>query len=129
MLRIWFADLVMVMHLCFVGFVAGGYGAILVGYPLGWRWVRCRSFRWAHLGAIGVVAVEAVLGILCPLTLAENFLRGTWPPQSFVGRMVNWVLYPAIPAWVFTPLYLALLFLALGLWRWMPPLKKPLLKN
>ena len=69
------ADLVLVSHALFVGFVVFGFALILAGLALGWAWARSPGFRYAHLAAIGVVVVQAWFGIECPLTTLESALR------------------------------------------------------
>lgn len=71
----WLADIVLVVHALLVLFIVGGLAAIWTGAALGWRWVRARTFRLAHLLAIGIVAALAALGIDCPLTVLEDRLR------------------------------------------------------
>ncbi len=115
------AEAVMVLHLAYVGFVASGYLAVLAGGPLGWGWVRNRVFRLAHLGAIAFVAVEALVGMVCPLTVLENALRSGQDKPSFVGWLVYSLLYHDVPTWIFTVAYVALTALAVGLWFWVPP--------
>jgi hypothetical protein len=39
------ADLVLVAHALFVGFVVVGFGLILLGLARGWHWVRRPVFR------------------------------------------------------------------------------------
>src|SRR3954468_4396627 len=57
------ADVVLTVHFMFVVFVVGALPAIWIGAALRWRWVCNFKFRLAHLGAIGFVALESVLGI------------------------------------------------------------------
>jgi Protein of Unknown function (DUF2784) len=59
------ADLVIVVHLLFIGFVVGGVF-------LAWRWPRV---SWAHLPAVVYGALVEFVGFTCPLTLLENDLR------------------------------------------------------
>lgn len=115
------AEVVMALHLAYVGFVVAGYLAVLAGGPLGWGWVRNRMFRLAHLAAIGFVAVEALVGMICPLTVLENALRGGDGKLSFMGWLVYSLLYHNLPPWIFTVSYVVLTALALGLWFWVPP--------
>ena len=83
--------------------------------------MRNRAFRYLHLAAIGCVALEALAGYACPLTLWENLLRGGARPESFVGRWVYRLLYYQAPEWVFTTLYVAWAAATLAtLWR-LPP--------
>ena len=101
------ADLLLVLHFAIVLFVAGGLVLVWAGAWRGWRWVRNPWFRYLHLAAIAFVALEALLGFACPLTLWEDLLRGGGPSGSFVGRMVRRAMYYDAPAWVFTGVYVA----------------------
>ena len=69
------ADSIVIFHFAVVAFVVGGELLVLVGRPLRWSWVRNRWFRGLHLAMIGFIAVQAMIGELCPLTLWENELR------------------------------------------------------
>src|SRR5512134_2821129 len=101
------ADAILVVHFLIVVFNVGGLVLVWIGAGLGWRWVRNPWFRYLHLGAIAFVAAEALLGVLCPLTVWEDLLRGGVRPESFVGRWVYWLLYYRAPEWVFTIAYVA----------------------
>jgi hypothetical protein len=116
------ADVVLVLHFAFVLFVVGGLALILVGAVAGWRWIRNRAFRYAHLAAIVFVAAEALVGVACPLTVWEYLLRSGSPDgPSFVGRWVSRLLYYDFPEWVFTTAYvLFAIAVAVTLWR-VPP--------
>jgi len=116
------ADVVLVLHFAFVLFVVGGLALILVGAVAGWRWIRNRAFRYAHLAAIVFVAVEALVGVTCPLTVWEYLLRSGSPDgPSFVGRWVSRLLYYDFPEWAFTTAYvLFAIAVAVTLWR-VPP--------
>ena len=81
-----------------------------MGAVRGWRWVRNPVFRLLHVLAIVVVAVDAVAGVLCPLTEWENALRqraGQAVEQdiSFVGRLVRGLIFYDVPPWIFTIIY------------------------
>lgn len=99
------ADLVLVVHFLIVVFNVGGLVVVWIGAPLGWSWVRNPWFRYLHLGAIAFVAAEALLGVVCPLTVWEDMLRGGARAESFVGRWVRYFLYYDAPQWVFTVAY------------------------
>jgi len=116
------ADVVLVVHFAFVLFVVGGLALILVGAAAGWRWIRDRTFRYAHLAAIVFVAAEALVGVACPLTVWEYLLRSGSPDgPGFVGRWVSRLLYYDFPEWVFTTAYvLFAIAVAVTLWR-VPP--------
>ena len=93
-----------------------------------WNWIRNPWFRYLHLGAIAFVAVEAVLGVACPLTVWEDLLRGghrmNGGPESFVGRWVHWLLYYRAPEWVFTSIYVAWAAATLLTLRLVPPRRR-----
>ena len=101
------ADAILVVHFLIVVFNAGGLVVVWIGAGAGWRWVRNPWFRFLHLGAIAFVAAEALLGVMCPLTVWEDLLRGGLRPESFVGRWVYYFLYYRAPEWVFTVAYVA----------------------
>ena len=115
------ADALLVLHFAIVGFIVGGLLLTWAGGWLGWAWVRSPWFRYAHLGAIVFVALEAVIGMMCPLTLWEDALRGGARPDSFIGRWVQRLLYYRAPEWVFTALYIAWAAATLITLRLVPP--------
>ncbi|CAJ3056718.1 putative transmembrane protein [Burkholderia pseudomallei] len=117
----WLADIVLVVHALLVLFIVGGLAAIWTGAALGWRWVRARTFRLAHLLAIGIVAALAALGIDCPLTVLEDRLRtGAPDAQGFVQRWVGRLLYHDLLAWAFTVAYVLFALLVWLTWRRIP---------
>ena len=118
------ADLIVVVHFAIVLFIVGGLLAVWAGAALGWRWVRNPWFRYLHLAAIGYVAVEALLGIACPLTAWEDLLRGGARPDSFVGRWVRRLLFYDAPEWVFTAAYAAWALATLATLRLVPPRRR-----
>ncbi len=115
------ADMVLLIHAAIVVFNVGGLAAIAVGGWLGWHWVRYRVFRWAHLGALGFISIEALLGITCPLTRLEDWLRGESTPSGFVARWISRWLYWDLPAWVFVVAYISVFACAAVLWIMVPP--------
>ncbi|MDC6177973.1 DUF2784 domain-containing protein [Ralstonia solanacearum] len=116
------ADTVLVLHALVVLFIVGGLIAILAGAALKHDWVRNRAFRLTHLAAIGVVATLALLGLPCPLTVLEDWLRtGAAGPQGFVQRWVSAWLYYDLPAWVFATAYVAFLLAVMVTWWRIPP--------
>jgi len=119
------ADFILVTHFLFVLFVTVGLASIWVGAAAGWQWVRNYWFRLAHLAAIFFVALEAVMGIACPLTVWEDALRGTRIQATFVERWLHRVLFYSFPEWVFTAAYV-LFALAVGITFWLvPPRRRP----
>ncbi len=119
------ADIVVVLHLGFVMFIVAGFAAILCGVFLGWSWIRGRRWRMIHLGCMAFVALEAVVGVVCPLTALEDRLRlaagSTVGGGSFVGRLVYRLLYYEFQPWMFTVTYVVLVVLGAVLWKTVTP--------
>lgn len=82
------ADAVLVLHLTFIVFVAGG--ALLL-----WRWPRV---AWLHVPAVLWGAYAELSGTVCPLTPLENRLRTLAGEQGyagdFIGHYVTALIYP-----------------------------------
>jgi hypothetical protein len=117
----WLADAILVLHVLFVLFVVGGFALILAGARR-WSWIRNWAFRTLHLAAIAFVAIEALLGITCPLTRWEDLLRGIQPEErSFIGRWFARFLYYDFPEWVFASAYCAFALAVAWAWRAIPP--------
>jgi hypothetical protein len=123
------ADLVLFLHVCYAAFVLGGLFLLPLGWQLDWRWVRARAFRLPHVICTALVAVEALIGLTCPLTWLENMLRAAsaapGDERSFVGHFLYWLLYYDAPAWVFVVTYTALALTVGLLYYYLPPLLKP----
>ena len=115
------ADLILGLHAGYVLFVVGGLLLIWLGVWRGWGWVRNFWFRVVHLAAVTLVAVEALLGIVCPLTALEDWLRSTRFEEGFVVRWVRWLLFWDLPLWVFTLAYLVLTLVTVLSWSRWPP--------
>jgi len=117
------ADAILAVHFLFVLFVVGGFAYVLVGSARKWRAARNGSFRIVHLAAIVFVALESLVGAVCPLTRWENMLRASADGEaSFVGRWVSRLLYYDLPEWAFTALYVAFAIAVAAAWKLVPPL-------
>jgi hypothetical protein len=88
---IWYriaADIVLVVHLLFIGFVVGGAF-------LAWRWPWV---IWVHLPAMVYGALVEFVGFTCPLTPLQNYLRrhGGEPGYNggFISHYLIQVIYP-----------------------------------
>ena len=119
------ADAVLLLHVLFVAFVVAGLLLILAGRLLSWDWVRNWWFRVIHLGAIGVVVLQAWLGVICPLTRLEMYLRDragdTTYGGSFVSHWLEAILYYRAPAWVFAVAYTLFAIVVVMSWVWVRP--------
>jgi len=119
------ADGVLLLHFGVVVFVVCGLPAIFVGNWRGWSWVNHRGWRLAHLAAIAVVALQAVLGQYCALTTLESALRQKAGQaaydRSFIEHWLSLLIYYEAPPWVFTLFYIAFGLLVVWAWWRFPP--------
>lgn len=117
--------MVLALHFATVVFVVGGLVFIVVGAFRGWRLVGKVWFRVAHLVAIAVVVAQAWLGIVCPLTALEMWLRakarGATYAGSFIEHWLQRVLFYEAPPWVFTLGYSVFGLVVLATWWYFPP--------
>ena len=81
------AELVLILHFCFVLFVA-------LGGMLALRW---RPVVWLHLPAVAWGVLVQCFFLACPLTSVENWLRrlggGTGYAGGFVEYYISAILY------------------------------------
>jgi hypothetical protein len=119
------ADAVLLLHFLFVIYVVLGLILIVAGGLLRWSWVRNWWFRISHLAAIGVVVLQAWLGMICPLTTLEMSLRREAGDASYSGAFIaHWidtVLYYQAPAWVFALCYTVFGAVVVLSWFWVRP--------
>jgi Protein of Unknown function (DUF2784) len=82
------ADVVLVLHFVFIGFV-------VLGGLLAWRWP---AVAWLHLPAVAWGAYVIIAGEICPLTPLEVSLRlkGGEPgfDRSFIEQYLMPIVYP-----------------------------------
>lgn len=120
------ADIVLVVHFAFAAFVVGSLPLIWAGAWMKWGFVRNRSFRLAHLGAIFVVAAESLAGVVCPLTLLEDALRQTERNAgSFIRRWLHRILFHDVPEGMLTMLYVIFAGLVMATFLLFPPCVRP----
>jgi hypothetical protein len=121
------ADGVLLLHVLFVLFIVAGQLLIVIGGYRRWAWVRNRWFRWLHLLGIGIVVAESWVGLICPLTTLEMWLRESAGQagytDSFMQYWLGRLLYYSAPAWVFVAVYTGFAALVVVSWWWFPPRK------
>ena len=119
------ADLVVAVHVGYVAFVIVGQFLIWAGWARGWAWVRNFWFRATHLVMMLAVVVEELFDIRCPLSVWEEYFRElAGQPvtgQTFLGRLLHWVLFYDAPGWVFRVGYLTAGALILATFILCPP--------
>ncbi len=113
------ADCLVAIHVGYVGYVLLGQIAIVIAAPFRWQWVRNPWFRFTHLLAITIVAVEALMGWRCPLSIWEEQFRVSAgqdvnSSDTFMGRILRDILFiPNMPEVFFTTLYIAMFVVVL----------------
>ena len=122
------ADAVLILHFAIVLFVVGGLVLIIVGNLSGWRWVNALWLRLLHVAAILIVAAESWLGIICPLTTLEMWLRAQSGSgmaanynESFIGHWLQRLLFYSAPPWVFVLAYTVFGAFVVAVWFRFPP--------
>ncbi len=119
------ADFIVMFHAAYVSFVVFGLVAILIGVALRWGWVRNFWFRAIHLTMIGIVVLEALFGITCPLTDWESQLRlkagEAGYAGDFIGYWAHQLIFYDAPPWVFTVIYILFGLAVLGAFVLAPP--------
>jgi hypothetical protein len=114
------ADAVLVVHFGLVVFIVGGLAFVVAGSIRHWPLAANGWFRVAHMGAIGIVVVQAWLGEPCPLTTLESWLRaqagGSAYRKSFIEDWLQRLIFYEAPLWVFVAAYT--LFGVAVAWAW-----------
>ncbi len=120
--------MVLFLHVAIILFNVVGLIAIPLGAWRRWSFVRVFWWRVLHVASWTVVALQALLGRLCFLTLWQDVLtrRAGGSPageplvQGWVMRLIFW----PFPLWVFTTLYVVLWVCVLFLWWRVPPRRR-----
>ena len=80
------ADLVLVVHLLFIGFVVGGSF-------LAWRWPW---IIWVQVPAMVYGALIELVGFNCPLTAVQNYLAAPGGQGGYRGGFISHYLIQVI---------------------------------
>jgi hypothetical protein len=114
------ANVVLIAHVGIVLFIVGGLLLTLLGGALRWQWVRNFWFRTLHLVGIAYIAMEAWMGIVCPLTTLELWLRElggqTVYEGDFIAHWMRQIMFYEAPPWVFIAAYSGFGALVLASW-------------
>jgi len=99
------ADLVVILHMAFLLFVA-------LGGLMAFKWRRA---AWFHIPAVLWAALIEFAGWKCPLTPLENWLRRMGGEAGYQTGFIEHYLLPVIyPAWFTRGLHITLGFLVLA---------------
>ena len=80
------ADVIVLLHLAFILFVAVG-GLFVLRWP---------KLAWAHLPAVVWGALIELAGWICPLTPLENRLRAAAGDAAYAGGFIDRYLMPIV---------------------------------
>jgi Protein of Unknown function (DUF2784) len=120
------ADAVLAVHLAIILFNLFGLVAIPLGAVRGWGFVRIRWWRVLHILLLAVVALQALAGRACLLTIWQAGLGGsTTAPAPLIAGWVDRLIYWPLPIWVFAALYVVVFGYALALFWLVPPRHSP----
>jgi len=119
------ADAALALHVAVILFNVFGMIVIPLGAWRDWAFVRVFWWRALHLGILAVVAVQAIVGLACFLTVWHADLVRLAGGQSsnapliasFVSRLIFWPL----PLWMFATLYAIVCVYTILLWWLVPP--------
>jgi len=118
------SDVLLLIHFGLAAVISAGFFIIPLGYKLGWNWIKKRNLRILHLSLIGVITIETILGLACPLTVLENMFRDVEYSMSFMSYWIAQILYWDLPRQVFVMLYLLCFGWVLILWKICPPIER-----
>ena len=119
------AEAILAAHVAIILFNVFGLVAVPLGAICGWRFVRVRWWRVVHLVLLGTVALQAVVGRACLLTLWQAALAGAAAsPTPLIMGWVNRMIYWPLPIWVFAALYVVVFGYALALLWLVPPTRR-----
>ncbi|MHB1658322.1 MAG: DUF2784 domain-containing protein [Acidithiobacillus sp.] len=123
--ELWLAQAILAFHILIIAFNVFGLIAIPLGAWRGWRWVRIFWWRALHLVALLVVAVQALLGTACFLTIWQSELQEAAGRQGYrlplIQTWIDHLLFWHLPMSFFTSIYVLIWVGVLLLWWKVPP--------
>lgn len=118
----WVAYSILGLHLAIIAFNVAGIVLIPIGAWRHWRWVRGFWWRLAHLVILAIVAIQALFGRACFLTIWQTALEGgAGRPRPMIAGWLNRLIYWPLPLWFFAALYVVVWVYVLVLWWRVPP--------
>ena len=107
---------VLALHLAIIAFNVAGCVLIPIGAWRRWRWVREFWWRLAHVLSLAVVALQALMGRACFLTIWQGDASGASHVQPMIAGWINRLIYWPLPLWVFAVAYAAVFAYVIALW-------------
>lgn len=117
------AAAILSVHLAIIAFNVFGLVATPVGAWRGWRFVHQPLWRLAHVACLALVAIQAVAGRACLLTIWQDEASGAVTRTPLIMGFVDRLLFWRLPIWVFATFYVAIFAYALAL-LWIVPLRR-----
>jgi hypothetical protein len=122
------AEAILAIHVLIIVFNVGGLIVIPLGAWRHWAFVRVRWWRVLHLASLAIVAVQAIWGRACFLTIWQSDLQRTAGQSAsespLIQRWVEHVVFWPVPLWVFTALYVLVFAYTVALWWLVPPKRR-----
>jgi hypothetical protein len=118
---IWLGSGILALHVAIIAFNLFGLIAIPLGAWRCWRFVRIRWWRVLHVAVLAIVAIQALFGRACFLTIWQDALAGNAASAPFIMRWINRLIYWPLPIWFFAGLYIAVFAYTVALWFLVPP--------
>ena len=116
------ANAVLAVHLGIILFNVLGLVVIPIGGWLDWSFVRRPWWRLLHLASWTIVALQALVGRACFLTIWQDDLLGAdTESMPLVMRWVDRIVYWPLPLWLFAALYVAAFVAVLAMLWLVPP--------
>jgi Protein of Unknown function (DUF2784) len=121
------ANIVVIAHLAYFVFVAGGFVGIVMGAARRERWILNPWFRIVHFLAVLLVLWEDVWGMNCPLNTLEGTLRSPAPSaqaaeaSSGLGYLLDLLLHHTISERMLDVMYWTMGLVSLLLLFLVPP--------
>jgi Protein of Unknown function (DUF2784) len=119
------AQAILAVHIAIAGFVIFGIVAIPLGARLGWQFVYNFWWRLIHVGAMGIIALQKLMGNSCFLSVWEfrlvDIASKIPHPTPVFQTIGEHVLYWNLPLWFFAALYTALFVFVVLMWFIVPP--------
>ena len=115
------ADIILILHFLVVIFITVGFLLVPIGYYYDWSWIKNFKLRLVHCGLMFLVTFETLIGITCPLTSIENYLRGKNNSKSFISFWIEKIIYWDFPTSFFMFLYFVFLGWTFLMWKIYPP--------
>ena len=96
---------ILALHLAIIAFNVAGCVLVPIGVWFRWRWVREFWWRLAHLLSLALVALQALMGRACFLTIWQGDASGASHVQPLIAGWINRLIYWPLPLWVFAVAY------------------------